>query len=123
MKYEQLKLFSHDEIQKAIFDGEVQKLYMIPLSVGEYSNDSEYAQDICLMLLGHKNSKVRANAVLGFSYIARKHQTLDESIIPLLQYEYDNNQTERDRIREAIEDISLFLGWGDKFTFAGSGMK
>ena len=110
-RYESVKFYSPKEIEQAIMDNKEDELLLIPLSVGEYSTDTQYAQDVCVTLLQNKNSYIRANAVLGLSYIARNHQTLNENVIPILIAEYQTNSVCHERIRYAIEDICLFLGW------------
>ena len=81
----------------------------LPLSIGEYSTDLKYAQDVCVYLCEkHTNEEVRANSVLGLSYLARRFGTLSEKIVPCLEKEYVCNKKFRGRIVSAIEDIELF---------------
>ncbi len=108
---EQAKYFSYDEIQEAIKNNRIDQLRTIPLAVGEYCSDREYAQEVCVMLLKNKYSEVRANAVLGLSYVAKNHRFLSREIEELLANEYQTNMFYREKIRYYIEDICLFLNW------------
>ena len=60
----------------------------------------------------HSNPAIRANAALGLSYIARNHGKLNKRIVKLyLLKELRENKEFNWRIRDAIEDINLFMGW------------
>ena len=113
MKYNPLKKFSNIEIQDILeSSSNIQDARVLPLSVGEYCDNWETAQDICIRLINHIDDEVRANAILGLSYIARRYHILDRNIIePLLKKELKRNINCRDRVLYAIEDIYLFLKW------------
>lgn len=59
------------EIKNTIEKGDLNELVLHPLSEGKYNRNWKYAQTICAYLSRHENATVRANAVLGFAYIAR----------------------------------------------------
>lgn len=112
LKYEPLKQFSCEEIDRAIKNNIIDEMRIIPLSVGEYCDDYEYALDVCFELLNNNNPEIRANAILGLAYIARNHGKLPKKkVIPILRHEYQNNIHHRGRITDAIGDISVFLKW------------
>ena len=91
---------------------DIENCALLPLSVGFYWDDWKLAQNICIRLFVHHNTAVRANAVLGLSYIARNHGKLDKHIVkPYLLQELRQNETYRWRIINALQDINLFLGW------------
>ena len=110
--YEPLVPISLELAQKQLKDGNENELLLLPLRVGEYITYWNSAQDICLKLMEHSNSAIRANAALGLSYIARNHGKLNKRIVkPYLLKELRENKEFNWRIRDAIEDINLFMGW------------
>ncbi len=112
MKFEMAKEFSVEEIEYAMESNNVDVLKQIPFSVGEYSLDFNRAQKICVELLTNSDdAEVRANAVLGLSYLARRFKMLDLNLVlPLIRNELLHNKEWRGRIQESFEDIKLFLG-------------
>ena len=110
--YEPLVPISLELAQKQLKNGNENELLLLPLRVGEYFTSWDSAQDICLKLMEHSNPAIRANAALGFSYIARNHGKLNKRIVkPYLLKELRENKEFHWRIRDAIEDINLFMGW------------
>ena len=112
MKYEELRQYSDDEIHEIMSAGDVEKMKLLPLSIGEYHCDFSFAQNLCVELLKTSaDDEIRANAVLGLSYLARRFRRLDKIIIPDLQNEMKNNKAFIDRVEYSIEDIFFFMGW------------
>lgn len=110
--YEPLVPISLELAQKQLKNGNENELLFLPLRVGEYFTSWNSAQDICLKLMEHSNPAIRANAALGLSYIARNHGKLNKRIVkPYLLKELRENKEFNWRIRDAIEDINLFMGW------------
>lgn len=98
-------------IDKIIETDDEEQISIIPLTIGEYSTDLENAQDICISLCdGHFSDKVRANAILGLSYLARRFGILSEKVVPYIIREYKQNEIFHEKIVSAIEDIELFTG-------------
>lgn len=112
MKYEPVKYFSDDEVERILREGTYEECCILPISVGEYNGDWKYAQDVCLKLMERKEDKIKANAILGLSYIARNHGFLEkEKILPYIERELRNNKKFYYEIKYAIEDINLFMNW------------
>lgn len=110
--YKPLEPLSKLEIQERLERGKEEELVLLPLSVGEYGESWKEAQDVCLKLIEHNNLAIRANAVLGLSYIARNHRMLDKRIVkPYLLKELRDNLEFEWRIRDAISDINMYMGW------------
>lgn len=110
--YKPLEPLSKLEIQERLERGKEEELVLLPLSVGEYGESWKEAQDVCLKLIEHNNPAIRANAVLGLSYIARNHRMLDKRIVkPYLLKELRDNLEFEWRIRDAISDINMYMGW------------
>lgn len=98
--------------QEQLQNGNEDELLLLPLNIGEYAKDWKSAQDICLKLMEHSNPAIRANAALGLAYVARNHRKLDKRIVkPYLLKELRDNKEFNWRIRDAIEDINLFMEW------------
>ncbi|MDE7248521.1 MAG: hypothetical protein K2N82_01255 [Lachnospiraceae bacterium] len=88
------------------------ELLLLSLRIGEYAEYWKPAQDICVKLMEHSNPAIRANAAVGLAYIARNHRKLDKRIVKrYLLKELRENKEFNWRIRDAIEDINLFLKW------------
>lgn len=112
MRYEKLTPYSEEDIHKIMSSGNENIIKLLPLSIGEYHEDLAFAQSFCLKLLEHDlNDEIRANAVLGLSYLARRFRQLDKTIIHRLHKELEKNKEFRDRVEYSIEDINLFMDW------------
>lgn len=110
--FKPLDVLSLEQIQEILEEGTDEELILLPLSVGEYHQDWKKAQDIYVQLMGNKSPKIRANAALGLSYIARTKGALEKHVVkPLLIRELRENIEYQWRIIDAIEDINLFLNW------------
>jgi len=113
--YCQLPVFDDDAIKQILQFGTIEEKMTLSLSVGEYHSDWEYAQQICARLASHDNQKVKANAALGFGYIARTKGKLQQSIVePILQRLLDECTDEdmcKGRVADAIDDVNVFMGW------------
>ncbi|CRK84580.1 hypothetical protein [Neobacillus massiliamazoniensis] len=110
--YKPLEEFSNDQIRDILNRNVIDELITLPLSVGEYHINWKYVQDICARLSEHENPLIRANAVLGFAYIARTKGMLEKHIVkPIVLKELRENQKFNWRIIDAINDINLFMNW------------
>jgi hypothetical protein len=108
MRYELIKFYSNDELNNILISGNDEEIKLLPLSLGEYHSNLEYAQNFCLFLLENSiNDEIRANAVLGFSYL----KNLDKKVLPLLEQEIKRNREFNDRVEYSVEDIYLFTKW------------
>lgn len=110
MKYESINEYSDEEIMNILYYGTVSELRKLSLSVGEYNQNCRFAQDVCFFLLNNPDEEVRANAVLGLSYVARRFGELNVEKLKMYLDQLNNlNQHNIERIIYALEDISLFL--------------
>lgn len=113
MKYEQVKRYTDKEIMNILYHGSEAEQKLLPLSVGEFHSDFQFAQDVCFFFLQNGNEDVRANAVLGLSYIARRYGTLNIGRLQALLAQQQSFSSENaERVKYALEDISLFLNEG-----------
>lgn len=114
--YRALPVYSDYEIKEILKNDNLEELAMLSLSVGEYHRDWKFAQDICVKLADNENEIVRANAVLGFAYIARTKKKLSKYIVkPLIFRELRRAKEYKWRIEDAICDINIYLGWNLAF--------
>ena len=60
-----------EDVEKLLTCGSIEELCILSLALGETFPNWKYAQDICILLSEHPDERVRANACLGFGYIAR----------------------------------------------------
>ena len=112
MVYRPLEALSQAEIDNIIERNQLEELMLLPLSVGEYHSNWKYAQQICVKLCEHEHASIRANAVLGFGYIARTKGCLEKHIVkPLILRELRSNPEHSGRIMDAISDINLYMDW------------
>ncbi len=79
--YKPLDVLSTEEIKEILIRNKLDELLTLPLSVGENHPNWKTAQDICAQLSSHECSSVRANAVLGFAYLARTKGKLEKHIV------------------------------------------
>ena len=78
MKYEAIEPRSKAEVEAAISRDNPNELLYAVVSAALYSDDPDWAEDICLRLAKHEHFNVRGNAILGFGHIARIHRRLNE---------------------------------------------
>lgn len=112
MIYEALHEYSDEDIMNILYSGSDDELKNISLSVGEYHKNFLFAQDVCFFLMENRNEEIRANAVLGLSYIARRFRKLDvkKMIFLLNKNKTFSDEKLKERVEIAMEDICLFTG-------------
>lgn len=110
--YKPLEDLSEMEINSILEKGDLNELIRLPLSVGANHYNWKYAQELCAQLCNHENATIRANAVLGFAYIARTKGMLEKHIVkPLILKELRQNKEFEWRVIDAINDINYFMKW------------
>jgi len=110
--YKPLDSLTNEDIDKILDRNDIDEIIILPLSVGENHTNWKYAQEICVKLSRHENANVRANAILGFSYIARVHGKLEKHIVkPIILKELRENKEFEGTIIDSIMDINIFLKW------------
>jgi len=113
VKYERIRKYSEEEIEKALAEDSADELLLMVLSVALYSDDLKYAENFCIYLSNHENSIVRGNAIQGFAHIARIHRKLNEETIkPIIEKALkDKNELIRGNAVDAKDDTQMFLNW------------
>ena len=120
LKFEPLKRVSKEEVQYILKENNIERLRLLPLSVGEYCEDWKFAQDICLCLTQHTDGTVKANSMLGISYIARNHNKIEKNKIKAAYkflIEQKMSKANRSRVLESMEDIYIFMKWKVDFCY------
>lgn len=112
-KYKTIKELSIEEIETALSKDDPKELLYVVLSVALYSEDSDYAEKICVQLSKHKNFNVRGNAILGFSHIARIHGKLNENLVKsiIIKALKDKSKYVREQADGAKDDVENYLNW------------
>jgi hypothetical protein len=113
MKYKEIDRMTAVEIESAISHDQPNELSIAALSAALYSDDAEWAENVCARLARHRNETVRGNAVLGFGHLARISGKLTESrtrqlIEAALK---DESDYVRGHAESAADDVEQFLGW------------
>lgn len=113
MKSEAVEQLSKDEVEAAITRNNAGELLSAVLSAALYSEDADWAEDVCLRLSSHEHFNVRGNAILGFGHIARIHGKLTEKLVkPLIETALeDKSEYVRIHARDAADDTEFFLKW------------
>ena len=111
-RYQPMLPISFGEALELLKSGSHDELLALAPRVGEYLENWREAQDICIRLLENDDPRVRNNAVMGLSYIARVHGKLDKRIVkPYLLREMRCNSQFKEQIKMYIDDINKFLNW------------
>jgi hypothetical protein len=110
--YKHIEEYTDQEINEILERQEIEELIYLSLSVGLFHHNWKFAQDVCLSLIQHEDSNVRANAVFGLAHIARTKRHLDKRIVkPVILRELRENKKHKQTILDAITDINFFLKW------------
>lgn len=110
--YKDLPQSNSEEIKRILSEGTIEEVMILPLSIGMYHDNLKEAQDICVRLAYHDDERVRANAALGLSYIARKKRGLEKHIIKPVLHKLLNDCNEyKWKIVDSINDINFFMKW------------
>ena len=79
LTYAPLPIISKEEAIEIIKNDDFDMLKIVPLSLGEYCEDSKFSENICLTLMNHSDEVIRTFAMQGLAYIARNHCSLERA--------------------------------------------
>lgn len=101
------------QVEAVIAKADPNELLYIPIVVSMDPPDAAWSESICLSLVGHEDSRVRANAILGFGHLARTTGKLNEGQVrPIIAAALlDTDEGVRGHADSAASDIRHFLGW------------
>lgn len=113
MKYQAPRQYSKHDVESAIAADNVTGLIQMVISVSMYSDDSLWAESVCLRLAKHADWNLRGNAILGFGHIARAHENIASTEVKLLVERalLDEEEYVRGQANAAADDLEQFLGW------------
>ena len=105
--------FTKAEMQRAIDEDDIENLIFIPLFASLYYEDRKFAEEICIKLVAHSNTNVRAMAIESFEHIARIDGKLNKEIVePIIERALnDEDEFVRQKADEAQDGIRHFLKW------------
>lgn len=110
--YRPLDVFSDEEIEKILQSNDINEIIRLPLLVGMNHQKWKFAQDLCVKLSEHEDSRVRANSILGLAYVARTKGKLEKYIVkPVVLKALRDNKEFEWLVVDAINDINLFMKW------------
>lgn len=114
--YEPIPEFTKAEMERAIYEDDIEKLIFVPLFASLYYEDRNFAEEICIKLAVHSNDNVRAMAIEGFEHIARIDGKLNKEIVkPIIERALkDNDVFVCQKAGDAKDGIKHSLKW--KFT-------
>lgn len=101
------------KVDAVLARGIADELLHVPIVVSLDPPDCAWSFGICQRLATHADTRVRANAILGFGHLARTCGALETSIRPVIEAALnDPDQEVRFKANDAAHDINHFLGWG-----------
>ena len=113
MEYEEIPKMSRAEIEEAIARDQPPELSLAVVSASLYSDDLEWAQELCLRLARHKDVLVRGSAILGLGHLARLHGRLDRARVePIVTAALEDSDAYiRGQANDTVADLETYLGW------------
>jgi hypothetical protein len=113
MKFQDLKQFTNDDAEAAIGRNDPGELPFVPVTIALASSDHAFAQEVCLRLAVHANSRVRGNAIMSLGHLARRFRLLNEPAVrPIIESALvDSDESVRMLAKSAADEIHQFLGW------------
>lgn len=104
-----------EEIELILKNPSSKEYLFLPCDVAESVVDVDdfiYSQNLCIKLSESDDEYVRANAILGFGYLARVTENLDiDKVLPIVKAEWLKHSSYQSRIEDAIDDINIYLNW------------
>src|SRR5262245_50769798 len=111
--YKPIPRLTRKQIETAIEQDDFDTLIYAALAASWYDPDWQYSQAICIKLSSHENPVVRANAIMGLSYVARFRGRLDKRVVKpvLLRALRDKDELVSGNAEDAIRDINFLMKW------------
>jgi hypothetical protein len=111
--YKPIPRLTRRQIQTAIHEDDFETLVYAALAAAWYDRDWQFAQAICIQLSEHRHPVIRANAIMGLSYVARFKRRLVKRLVKpvLLRAMKDPDEWVHGNAEDAIRDINLLMKW------------
>ncbi len=112
-QFQDLDHFTRGDLAAAMERNNPRELQMVSITVALSCEDRLIAQDVCITLSGHSDSRVRGHAIISLGHLARRFRNLDEeSVKPLIEAALaDPDAYVRIHAKSAADEIHQFLGW------------
>lgn len=115
-KYEDVRQLARKELDRrnlrAISQNEPAELSRAVLSIARYSDDRQFAEDLCVRLTVHANASVRGNAVRGLGYLACGSPERAEHLKVLIEKALRDEDTYvRGQAESAAHAVEQMLQW------------
>jgi hypothetical protein len=117
IRFQDLATVTDADVEAAIARDDPNELPLVPLTVALLTADAAAAAAVCSRLAGHRDPRVRANAIVSLGHLARRFRRLDEGLVrPVIEAALrDDDEVTRSNARSAADEIHQFLHW----TFPG----
>lgn len=100
------------KVEAVLARGLPDELLHVPIVVSLDPPDCVWSLAICRRLSAHPDTRVRANAILGFGHLARMCGALEPDVRQLIESALDDpDENVRFKANDAAHDINHFLGW------------
>ncbi len=113
LRFQDLENFNIEDVDAAIRRNDVAELQLVPVTVAISFSDRSYAEEVCLRLSVHTDTRVRGNAVMSLGHLARRFRKLDEKTVkPVIESALkDPDEYVRVHAKSAADEIHQFLCW------------
>jgi hypothetical protein len=112
LEYQEVEIKSKQDVLDLIEKNDISQLKHVPFSVGLNEPDFDFAFDTLMKLQNHIDLDVKANAVLGFGYLAMRFKKLPPEVKSIVESALKHeDEFVRGQAISAADDISHFLGW------------
>jgi hypothetical protein len=113
LEYEKIPKMSRAEIDDAVARDQYPAVSQAVISAALFSDDLEWAQELCLRLALHQEVLVRGSAILGLGHLARIHGHLDRARVePVVAIALQGSDSYlRAQADDTADDLQAYLGW------------
>jgi len=122
-KFQDLDQISEGDVAAAVERNDPEELELMSITIALSSSDQRLSEDTCLLLAIHRQSRIRAHAVMSLGYLARRFRRLDEvRVKPVIESALaETDEYVRMHAQAAADEISQFLHWDIKGHVYGPG--
>jgi hypothetical protein len=115
-KFQDLDQISEGDVTAAVERNDPEELELVSITIALSGPDQRMAEDTCLLLAIHRQSRIRAHAVMSLGYLARRFRRLDEvRVKPVIESALaETDEYVRMHAQAAADEICQFLHWASK---------
>jgi hypothetical protein len=112
LEYQEIDPQTQQQVLEVLSRNEKEELILVPIAVGLYEPDFDFAYSVLRRLWDHKEINVKANAVLGFGYLAMRFKKLPLEVKSIVEEALKHDDDFMyGQAWAAASDIAHFLGW------------